>query len=330
MQVWGANDARLNATYSVVLDGDVLALIMESRGGGADIAAGIPGRNADYNEALDVLLGRLRQFGATILDALVDSRRTQALGLSPEARRILSERPVRLAEVGDVAALRFAMGRMQERIAQDDGAPKGGNRTKRIRLLVDVPGFGPDDAEMLAGALAVPVSELIAPRALFEHLQAMEANQPTDRDYASIVSGLTGDLDRVVNAAQRVEQSYLRRLLFIGQTAACDLCGRMFDVEFLVAAHLKMRSACSETERRDVPSIVMSACRFGCDELYERGYVSVGGEGKLILSGAVHARGSAGEYARQYLAGKIFARSMSGREMYFAWHRANRFCGEIA
>jgi len=87
MQVWAANDARLNATYSVVPDGDVLALIMESRGGGADIAAGIPGRNADYNEGLDVLLGRLRQFGATILDALVDSRRTQALGLSPEARR---------------------------------------------------------------------------------------------------------------------------------------------------------------------------------------------------------------------------------------------------
>lgn len=82
MPVWAANGGVLNATYSVVPDGDVLALIMESRGGGADIAAGIPGRNADYNEALDVLLGRLRQFGATILDGLVDSRRTQALGLA--------------------------------------------------------------------------------------------------------------------------------------------------------------------------------------------------------------------------------------------------------
>src|SRR5258708_5317805 len=131
MHVWTAKDAPLNATYSVVPDGDVLALIMESRGGGADIAAGIPGRNADYNEALDVLLGRLRQFGASILDALVDSRRTQTLGLAPAARWILSG-PVRLADVADDDALRFAMGRMQERIAQDDGAPKGGNRTKRI------------------------------------------------------------------------------------------------------------------------------------------------------------------------------------------------------
>jgi hypothetical protein len=261
MQVWTANDAPLNATYSVVPDGDVLALIMESRGGGADIAAGIPGRNADYNEALDLLLARLRQFGATILDGLVDSRRTQALGLAPAACRILPEPPVRLAEVADMTALRFEMGRRQERIAQDEAAPKGGNRTKRIRLLVDVPGFGPDDAEKLAGALAVPVSDLIAPRAVFEHLQTMEASQPTDRDYASIVSRLTVDLDRVVNAAQRVEQSYLRRLLFNGQMAPCDLCGRTFDVEFLVAAHIKMRSCCSEAERRDVPRAGASAPR---------------------------------------------------------------------
>ena len=72
----------------------------------------------------------------------------------------------------------------------------------------------------------------------------------------------------------------------------------------------------------------MSACRFGCDELYERGYVSVDNEGKVILSGAVHASRYAGEYARQYLAGKIFTRSMSGREGYFAWHRDNRFLGD--
>ena len=74
----------------------------------------------------------------------------------------------------------------------------------------------------------------------------------------------------------------------------------------------------------------MSACRFGCDELYERGYVSVDSEGKLMLSSALNERGYAGEYARQYLGGKTFARPMSGRERYFVWHRANRFRGETA
>src|SRR5258708_28932259 len=119
MHVWTAKDAPLNATYSVVPDGDVLALIMESRGGGADIAAGIPGRNADYNEALDVLLGRLRQFGASILDALVDSRRTQTLGLAPAARWILSG-PGRLAGLAGLAAVMVALGRQPGRSGQDD------------------------------------------------------------------------------------------------------------------------------------------------------------------------------------------------------------------
>jgi hypothetical protein len=72
----------------------------------------------------------------------------------------------------------------------------------------------------------------------------------------------------------------------------------------------------------------MSACRFGCDELYERGYISVDSEGKLMVSGAAQANGHVGEYTRQYLSGRMFARSMADREKYFAWHRDNRFRGE--
>lgn len=329
MRAWDANGVLMDADYSVVPDGDLLALIMESRGGGGDTTAGIAGRNSDYNEALEVLLQRLRHFGATIRDAWVDSRRTQALGVPPGDRQIVSE-PVRLADVADLSALRFEMGRRQERVAQDDGATKGGNRTKRIRLLVEVPGFGPGDADKLADALAVPVTNLVAPRALIERLNTIDAHQPTDRDYAAVISGMVGDLDRVANVAQRVEQSYLRRLLFTALDAACDLCGRAFNTEFLVAAHIKKRAACSEAERRDVPSVVMSACRFGCDELYERGYVSVDPEGTVILSSAVQASGHAGQYARQYLAGKLFVGSMAGREQYFAWHRTNTFRGESA
>jgi hypothetical protein len=327
MRAWDADGVLLDASYSVVPDGDLLALIVESRGGGGNAAAGVAGRNSDYNQALEVLLQRLRQFGATIRDAWVDSGRTQALGVPAADRRLVSG-PVRLADVADVSALRFEMGRRQERVAQDSTAAKGGNRTKRIRLLLEVPGFGPGDASRLAEALAVPVTDLAAPRALMERLEGIDARRPTDRDYASVVSGLVGELDRMASVAQRVEQSYLRRLLFSASDAACDLCGRTFNTEFLVAAHIKRRAACSEAERRDVPSIVMSACRFGCDELYERGYVSVDGRGKLMLSGAVQASGYAGDYARQYLAGRLFARPMSGREPYFAWHRAERFRGE--
>jgi hypothetical protein len=56
------------------------------------------------------------------------------------------------------------MGTAQARIGQAPDATKGGNATKRIRLRVDVPGYGPGEAARLAEALAVPVS---APVAIF-------------------------------------------------------------------------------------------------------------------------------------------------------------------
>jgi hypothetical protein len=83
-----------------------VALIMESRSGRA---AGRPGRNADYNPALTLLLERLAQLDATLADALVDSRKTQALGI-PEAERRLITGPVRLAQVPDMEALRVRLG----------------------------------------------------------------------------------------------------------------------------------------------------------------------------------------------------------------------------
>jgi 5-methylcytosine-specific restriction protein A len=113
-------------------------------------------RNPDYNKALTVLLTRLAQLDAVLVDALVDSRRTQELGL-PEARRQLIPAPVRLAEIPDMEALRRRMGTAQAKIGQAPDATKGGNATKRIRLRLEVPGHQPSDAAALEDALAAPV-----------------------------------------------------------------------------------------------------------------------------------------------------------------------------
>lgn len=78
----------------------------------------------------------------------------------------------------------------------------------------------------------------------------------------------------------RPEQRLLRKLLLKNAPeGACALCGEEFPFEFLVTAHIKRRADASEKERSD-REIVMPVCRFGCDELFERGYVSVtdGGE----------------------------------------------------
>src|SRR5262245_46109236 len=65
-------------------------------------------------------------------------------------------------------------------------------------------------------------------------------------------------------------------------TGTCALCGRTYPVAFLVAAHVKQRASCSEEERRDWAHVVMPLCKFGCDDLYEHGYVSVEPGGKIV------------------------------------------------
>jgi hypothetical protein len=53
-------------------------------------------------------------------------------------------------------------------------------------------------------------------------------------------------------------------------------------------------------------------CRFGRDELYERGYIAVSDDGQLILSHAIEASEHARAYAVQHLKGKSFGRPMTG------------------
>jgi hypothetical protein len=145
----------MDAEYLVEADGSHLALIMESRSGRSGTRAP---RNPDYNRALTVLLTRLRLLNAVLIDALVDSRHTQDLGV-PEADRRLIEMPIRLALEPDMDALRRRMGAIQAGIAQAPDATKGGNTTKRIRLRVDVPGYRPGNAARLAETLAAPIAE---------------------------------------------------------------------------------------------------------------------------------------------------------------------------
>jgi hypothetical protein len=145
----------LDAEYLIEADGGHLALIVESRSGMSGSRAP---RNPDYNRALTLLLTRLGMLNAVLVDALVDSRRTQDLGL-PEADRRLIQAPLRLALEPDVDALRRRLGTAQAKIAQAPDATKGGNSTKRIRLRLDVPGFRLGDAARLAQTLAAPIAQ---------------------------------------------------------------------------------------------------------------------------------------------------------------------------
>ena len=99
-------------------------------------------------------------------------------------------------------------------------------------------------------------------------------------DQNALLSEL-GELDETRQSTGRAEQRLIMDLLLGGRDKGqCALCGEEYPVEFLVAAHVKRRAACSNKERRNIRN-VMLACRFGCDDLFERGYVRIS-RGKVV------------------------------------------------
>lgn len=84
------------------------------------------------------------------------------------------------------------------------------------------------------------------------------------------------DLDVDSTSKARKEQAFLRAFLVNGCTnSQCSLCGEEYPIEFLVAAHIKKRSECSNTEKLDFENIAALMCKSGCDDLFEKGYVYV-------------------------------------------------------
>jgi hypothetical protein len=102
------------------------------------------------------------------------------------------------------------------------------------------------------------------------------------RKYHALVSGYEAGEKRV-EVLRRTEQTILRKFVLGGQeSGCCCICGRRFPIAFLVAAHIKRRSKCTQAEKEDRRNVV-AMCRFGCDDLFERGYAYVA-DGKVRLN----------------------------------------------
>jgi hypothetical protein len=141
----------LNAEFGVEVDDGELSLVLESAGGA--VAGSRHSRNHDYVPALRLLLSRLRSRRAILVSAAVASSRVAGL---PEDQRTLVRGPLELAPVVDVETLRREITTAQGRIGQARGTQKEGNNRKRIRLRLEVPGYGAGDATRLAADLASP------------------------------------------------------------------------------------------------------------------------------------------------------------------------------
>ncbi|GAB3459769.1 protein NO VEIN domain-containing protein [Actinophytocola sediminis] len=142
---------ELNAEFGVDVADGGLSLVLESAGG--KVTGSPHSRNHDYVPVLRLLLSRLRNKQAILLSATVVSSRVSGL---TEAQRTLVHGPLELAQVADVESLRREITTAQGRIGQAPGATKEGNNRKRIRLRLEVPGYGAGDANRLAADLVNP------------------------------------------------------------------------------------------------------------------------------------------------------------------------------
>jgi hypothetical protein len=380
----------LNAVFSVEAEGGGLSLVLESAGG-KKRGGGV--RNADYKDALELLLRRLGDRRAVVRTALVDSLNTQDL---PEEDRLLVHGPLRLTSGLDFAGLRRRLTSAQGRIGQREGAPKAGNNSKRIRLRLEVPGYGPQDVTRLqrelegvrhdvvwptgrvefaakaedelrvrigeelpgggrivavpAGAVVVETSQgneeialdevqagldrfaedgRASVGSLVDVLVAVAAGAEVDGGQAVVLPPKRTDrqfaeFDGRAFAKYRKEQGALRKLLVSGAgQAECALCGRPFPVEFLIAAHIKARKVAPPLERQDLENIAMLACSFGCDRLFELGYVTVDDRGVVLTA----STGGPLDLHLRLLEGKRSGAFTDRSAKYFRWHRKNVFRG---
>lgn len=134
-----------------------------------------------------------------------------------------------------------------------------------------------------------------------------------------------GDLMGPPGVVTRGEQAKLRRQLFGSSTSAnCALCGEKYPVRFLCAAHIKKRALCSDQERRDLSHIAMPACVFGCDALYESGYIAVDETGHIQVS---HSDEPAMIRRLSLLEGRGCFAFTEKSSVYFSWHRENVWRG---
>lgn len=160
---------------------------------------------------------------------------------------------------------------------------------------------------------------------LLEHLGLDDVSTDvTGSDSATVDVRLLGDgpTDATRIRKIRLEQRAIRLLLLKGSLQSeCAICGETYPSNLLAAAHIKPRYACSESERRDL-AVIMAACLFGCDALYEGGLIHVDSMGLVQQT-----RGSTTTAPVSSRIGAIAGRQVSAYSQksakYFAWHRTH-------
>ena len=133
-------------------------------------------------------------------------------------------------------------------------------------------------------------------------------------------------LDRKSQNFRRTEQYILRNYIKSGnEEKICAICNQSFHPTFLTTAHIKKRSKCSDLEKKDLYNI-LPICNFGCDKIFELGYVFVE-DGILKINNEIPEY-ELSNYINEYLK-RINLQKCSywneKNQKYFLFHQKNNF-----
>lgn len=128
-------------------------------------------------------------------------------------------------------------------------------------------------------AVGKPLANYLSAGSLPMQSLARMAESKGERDAGPKLNLATTDV--AGSMFRRAEQRYLRQALLARYGNQCAICGRSLPKNLLIAAHIKLRSESSESDRLNFDAAAMLACSLGCDALFERGYLTVD-DGGLI------------------------------------------------
>ncbi|MDY0850430.1 HNH endonuclease [Bacillus thuringiensis] len=127
-------------------------------------------------------------------------------------------------------------------------------------------------------------------------------------------------LEREVKGRARREQNIIRGYLFgTKKVCSCGICGEEYPVDLLVAAHIKKRAHCSRQEKLDIKHIAIPMCKFGCDDLFEKGYIGVQKGEVISLLDTEYLPKSVKDYIEN-IQGKACDSWNIDNDKYFEWH----------
>jgi hypothetical protein len=135
------------------------------------------------------------------------------------------------------------------------------------------------------------------------------------------IEGTNGSVDGMTETPTRKEHRYIVNHLFGKRTEAdCSICGKTFPRGYLVASHIKKRSRCSLKEKKDIENIATPMCAFGCDTLFENGFISVDEDGIVITYPSKIKHEAIFDYISK-IEGKGCSAFTEKTRKYFKWHR---------